>query len=62
MTGSGDPSFVRNFNPYTATGLPSGQFVKGSVYEGLIVTPAGGLPCRPVARSHLEVVRTATRR
>ena len=27
MTGSGDPAFVRNFNPYTATGLPSGQFV-----------------------------------
>ena len=47
MAGSGDPSFVRNFNPYTATGLPSGQFVKGSVYEGLIVTPAGGLPAVP---------------
>jgi peptide/nickel transport system substrate-binding protein len=43
MTGSGDPAFVRNFNPYTATGLPSGQFVKGALYEGLIVTPAGGL-------------------
>jgi peptide/nickel transport system substrate-binding protein len=47
MAGSGDPSFVRNFNPYTATGLPSGQFVKGSVYEGLVVTPAGGLPAVP---------------
>ncbi len=47
MTGSGDPAFVRNFNPYTATGLPSGQFIKGSFYEGLIVTPAGGLPARP---------------
>ncbi len=47
MTGSGDPAFVRNFNPYTATGLPSGQFIKGSFYEGLIVTPAGGLPSRP---------------
>src|SRR6185312_7440868 len=23
MTGSGDPAFVRNFNPYTATGLPA---------------------------------------
>ena len=22
MTGSGDPAFVGNFNPYTATGLP----------------------------------------
>jgi peptide/nickel transport system substrate-binding protein len=43
MTGSGDPAFVRNFNPYTATGLPSGQFIKGALYEGLIVTPAGGL-------------------
>jgi peptide/nickel transport system substrate-binding protein len=43
MTGSGDPAFVRNFNPYTAQGLPSGQFVRGTVYEGLIVTPAGGL-------------------
>ena len=43
MAGSGDPAFVKNFNPYTATGLPSGQFVKGSVYEGLIVSPAGGL-------------------
>jgi peptide/nickel transport system substrate-binding protein len=43
MTGSGDPAFVRNFNPYTATGLPSGQFIKGAMYEGLIVTPAGGL-------------------
>jgi peptide/nickel transport system substrate-binding protein len=47
MTGSGDLAFTRNFNPYTSTGIPSGQFVKGSVYEGLIVTPAGGLPSRP---------------
>jgi peptide/nickel transport system substrate-binding protein len=47
MTGSGDLAFVRNFNPYTSTGIPSGQFVKGSVYEGLTVTPAGGLPTRP---------------
>jgi peptide/nickel transport system substrate-binding protein len=52
MTGSGDLSFVRNFNPYTAQGIPSGQFVRGSVYEGLMVTPAGGLPTRPwLARS-----------
>ena len=43
MTGSGDPAFVRNFNPYTATGLPSGQFIKGAMFEGLIVVPAGGL-------------------
>jgi peptide/nickel transport system substrate-binding protein len=47
MTGSGDPAFVRNFNPYTATGLPSGQFIKGAMYEGLIVTPAGGLKAVP---------------
>ena len=39
MTGAGDPTFVRNFNPYTATGLPSGQFTKGAFYEGLIVSP-----------------------
>ncbi|HET7043944.1 MAG TPA: ABC transporter substrate-binding protein [Gaiellaceae bacterium] len=42
MTGAGDPAFVRNFNPYTATGLPSGQFVRGSMYEPLIVTTLGG--------------------
>ena len=52
MTGSGDPAFVKNFNPYTATGLPSGQFIKGAMYEGLVVTPAGGLPAVPwLARS-----------
>src|ERR671934_2324610 len=39
MTGSGDPAFTRNFNPYTATGLPSGSFVQGAFYEPLIVTP-----------------------
>jgi peptide/nickel transport system substrate-binding protein len=43
MTGAGDPTFVKNFNPYTATGLPSGQFVQGSFYEPLIVTGEGGL-------------------
>ncbi|HKB94064.1 MAG TPA: ABC transporter substrate-binding protein [Gaiellaceae bacterium] len=43
MTGSGDPAFVRNFNPYTATGLPSGSFVQGAFYEPLIVTGEGGL-------------------
>ncbi|HEU5363064.1 MAG TPA: ABC transporter substrate-binding protein [Gaiellaceae bacterium] len=47
MTGSGDPAFVRNFNPYTATGLPSGQFVLGAIYEPLIVAPEGGLPNVP---------------
>jgi peptide/nickel transport system substrate-binding protein len=43
MTGSGDPAFVRNFNPYTATGLPTGQFIQGSFYEPLIITGEGGL-------------------
>ena len=38
MTGSGDPTFTKNFNPYTATGLPSGAFVQGAFYEPLIVT------------------------
>jgi len=43
MTGSGDPAFVKNFNPYTATGLPSGGFVRGAFYEPLIIsTVAGG--------------------
>jgi peptide/nickel transport system substrate-binding protein len=52
MTGSGDPAFVKNFNPFTATGLPSGQFVKGAVYEGLAVSPEGGKPTLPwLARS-----------
>src|SRR3954447_4771949 len=41
MTGSGDPAFVRNFNPYTATGLPSGSFVQGAMYEPLIITAEG---------------------
>ena len=41
-TGSGDPAFVRNFNPYVQ-GLPSGSFVRGGIYEPLsITTPAGG--------------------
>lgn len=52
MTGSGDPAFVKNFNPFTATGLPSGAFVKGAIYEGLIVSPEGGKPAVPwLARS-----------
>src|SRR5438045_2549117 len=41
MTGSGDPAFVKNFNPYTATGLPSGSFVQGALYEPLIITAEG---------------------
>ena len=42
MTGSGDPAFTRNFNPYTATGLPSGTFVQGAFYEPLIISTAAG--------------------
>ncbi len=42
MTGSGDPVFVRNFNPYTATSLPSGAFVRGNMYEPLVITTLGG--------------------
>src|SRR4051794_35052550 len=43
MTGSGDPAFVKNFNPYTAQGQPSGGFVRGAFYEPLIIsTVAGG--------------------
>ena len=52
MTGSGDPVFTRNFNPYTATGLPSGSFVQGAFYEPLIITGEGGLKPVPwLARS-----------
>jgi peptide/nickel transport system substrate-binding protein len=41
-TGSGDPAFVRNFNPYVL-GLPSSSFVRGGMYEPLVITtPAGG--------------------
>ena len=29
MTGSGDPAFIRNFNPYVQ-GLPSGRFVQAA--------------------------------
>jgi peptide/nickel transport system substrate-binding protein len=43
MTGSGDPAFVKNFNPYTASGLPSGSIVAGAFYEPLIITGEGGL-------------------
>ena len=47
MTGSGDPAFTKNFNPFTSTGLPSGQFIKGAMYEGLTVSPEGGKPTLP---------------
>jgi peptide/nickel transport system substrate-binding protein len=52
MTGAGDPAFTKNFNPYTATGLPSGSFVQGAFYEPLIITGEGGLKPVPwLARS-----------
>ena len=52
MTGSGDPAFTRNFNPYAGGGLPSNAFVQGAMYEPLIVTSAGGLHTVPwLARS-----------
>jgi peptide/nickel transport system substrate-binding protein len=42
MTGSGDPAFVKNFNPYTATSLPSGAVVRGAFYEPLVISTAAG--------------------
>ena len=42
MTGSGDPAFVKNFNPYTATGAPTGAFVRGAFYEPLIISSVAG--------------------
>jgi peptide/nickel transport system substrate-binding protein len=53
MTGSGDPAFTRNFNPYTATGLPSGSFVQGALYEPLLITAEGKSKPQPwLARSY----------
>jgi peptide/nickel transport system substrate-binding protein len=52
MTGSGDGSFTKNFNPYTGTGLPSGQFINGAMFEPLVVVGEGGLKPVPwLARS-----------
>jgi peptide/nickel transport system substrate-binding protein len=42
MTGSGDPAFTRNFNPYAGGGLPTNGLAQGAFYEPLIVVPAGG--------------------
>jgi peptide/nickel transport system substrate-binding protein len=47
MTGSGDPAFTKNFNPFTGTGLPTGQMVRGAIYEPLMITPLGGKPTVP---------------
>src|SRR3982751_1289643 len=52
MTGSGDPAFTRNFNPYAGGGLPSNAIVQGAFYEPLIVVPTGGRKTLPwLARS-----------
>jgi peptide/nickel transport system substrate-binding protein len=52
MTGSGDPAFTRNFNPYAGGGLPTNSIAQGAFYEPLIVTPAGGSQTIPwLARS-----------
>jgi peptide/nickel transport system substrate-binding protein len=42
MTGSGDPAFTKNFNPYAGGGLPSNSIAQGAFYEPLIAVPAGG--------------------
>jgi peptide/nickel transport system substrate-binding protein len=52
MTGSGDPAFVKNFNPYAGGGLPSNSIVQGAMYEPLIAVPSGGTKTIPwLARS-----------
>ena len=53
MTGSGDPAFTKNFNPYAGGGLPSNAFAQGAMYEPLIVVPSGGSKTIPwLARSN----------
>jgi peptide/nickel transport system substrate-binding protein len=42
MTGSGDPAFTKNFNPYSGQGLPTGAFVRGAFYEPLIISSVAG--------------------
>src|SRR5215211_3401923 len=52
MTGSGDPAFTKNFNPYAGGGLPSNSIVNGAFYEPLIIVPSGGTKTVPwLARS-----------
>jgi len=52
MTGSGDPAFTKNFNPYAGGGLPSNSIVQGAFYEPLIIVPSGGTKTVPwLARS-----------
>jgi peptide/nickel transport system substrate-binding protein len=63
MTGSGDPSFVKNFNPFTGTGLPSGTIVQGAFYEPLLVTPLGKTSPQPwLAHSYSWTNRNRTLR
>jgi peptide/nickel transport system substrate-binding protein len=63
MTGSGDPAFTKNFNPFTATGLPSGSFVQGAFYEPLLITPEGKTSPQPwLARSYSWTNRNRTLR
>jgi peptide/nickel transport system substrate-binding protein len=47
MTGSGDPAFTKNFNPYAGGGLPTNAIAQGAFYEPLIVVPAGGQKTLP---------------
>ena len=52
MTGSGDPAFTRNFNPYAGGGLPTNSIAQGAFYEPLIAVSAGGVQTKPwLARS-----------
>jgi peptide/nickel transport system substrate-binding protein len=61
MTGSGDPAFTRNFNPFTGTGLPSGTIVNGAFYEPLLITPLGKTSPQPwLAHSYRWTNRNRT--
>ena len=52
MTGSGDPAFTRNFNPYAGGGLPTNSIAQDAFYEPLIAVSAGGVQTRAwLARS-----------
>jgi peptide/nickel transport system substrate-binding protein len=52
MTGSGDPAFTKNFNPYSGGGLPTNSIAQGAFYEPLIAVSAGGVQTKPwLARS-----------
>jgi len=50
MTGAGDPAFVKNFNPFTATVYRPDSSCAGHLRR-LMVSPEGGKPTQPwVAR------------